>query len=94
MQAAAWGVMKNAVCLDFSKAIKEQGKEKIDEKYKNLFTMYEKITGMNAYAQPMLISPRRHFTMGGLWVDYELMTTIPDCLLWAKQTLPTTGLTG
>jgi succinate dehydrogenase / fumarate reductase flavoprotein subunit len=71
------GVMKNAVCLDFSKAIKEQGKEKIDEKYKNLFTMYEKITGMDAYAQPMLISPAAHFTMGGLWVDYELMTTIP-----------------
>ncbi|NCD70210.1 fumarate reductase/succinate dehydrogenase flavoprotein subunit [Mucilaginibacter agri] len=71
------GAMKNAVCLDFSKAIKEQGKEKIKEKYSNLFTMYEKINGINAYEQPMLISPAAHFTMGGLWVDYQLMTTIP-----------------
>ncbi len=71
------GPMKNAVCLDFSKAIKEQGKGKIKEKYSNLFTMYEKITGVNAYEQPMLISPAAHFTMGGLWVDYQLMTTIP-----------------
>jgi succinate dehydrogenase / fumarate reductase flavoprotein subunit len=71
------GAMKNAVCLDFSKAIKEQGKDKIKEKYGNLFTMYEKINGINAYEQPMLISPAAHFTMGGLWVDYQLMTTIP-----------------
>jgi succinate dehydrogenase / fumarate reductase flavoprotein subunit len=71
------GPMKNAVCLDFSKAIKEQGKEKIEEKYKNLFRMYHQITGIDAYTQPMLISPAAHFTMGGLWVDYELMTTIP-----------------
>ncbi|WCT14811.1 fumarate reductase/succinate dehydrogenase flavoprotein subunit [Mucilaginibacter jinjuensis] len=71
------GPMKNAVCLDFSKAIKEQGKDKIKEKYSNLFTMYEKINGINAYEQPMLISPAAHFTMGGLWVDYQLMTTIP-----------------
>ena len=71
------GAMRNAVCLDFSKAIKEQGKEKIEEKYKNLFRMYHQITGIDAYTQPMLISPAAHFTMGGLWVDYELMTTIP-----------------
>jgi succinate dehydrogenase / fumarate reductase flavoprotein subunit len=71
------GPMKNAVCLDFSKAIKEQGKDKIKEKYSNLFSMYQKINGINAYEQPMLISPAAHFTMGGLWVDYQLMTTIP-----------------
>ncbi|HRD58666.1 MAG TPA: fumarate reductase/succinate dehydrogenase flavoprotein subunit [Ferruginibacter sp.] len=71
------GVMKNAVCLDFSKAIKEQGEKVIEEKYGNLFSMYEKITGINAYKQPMLISPAAHFTMGGLWVDYTLMTNIP-----------------
>nr|WP_294941788.1 fumarate reductase/succinate dehydrogenase flavoprotein subunit [uncultured Mucilaginibacter sp.] len=71
------GVMKNAVFLDFSKAIKEQGKEKIKEKYSNLFKMYDKINAVNAYEEPMLISPAAHFTMGGLWVDYELMTTIP-----------------
>lgn len=71
------GPMKNAVCLDFSKAIAEQGKDKIEAKYSNLFTMYEKINGVNAYKEPMLISPAAHFTMGGLWVDYNLMTTIP-----------------
>lgn len=71
------GPLKNAVYLDFSKALEAQGKEKIQEKYGNLFGMYEKITGINAYKQPMLISPAAHFTMGGLWVDYELMTTIP-----------------
>ena len=71
------GPLKNAVYLDFSKAIKEQGQAKIAEKYGNLFTMYEKITGTNAYKEPMMISPAAHFSMGGLWVDYELMTTIP-----------------
>ncbi|WP_426670271.1 fumarate reductase/succinate dehydrogenase flavoprotein subunit [Mucilaginibacter sp. McL0603] len=71
------GPMKNAVFLDFSKAIKEQGEDKIKEKYSNLFTMYQKINGTNAYEHPMLISPAAHFTMGGLWVDYHLMTTIP-----------------
>ncbi|SFN10501.1 succinate dehydrogenase subunit A [Chryseobacterium oleae] len=71
------GPLKNAVYLDFSKAIREQGKEKIQEKYGNLFDMYLKITGYNAYDEPMMISPSAHFSMGGLWVDYELMTTIP-----------------
>ncbi|GGE71050.1 succinate dehydrogenase subunit A [Pedobacter psychrotolerans] len=71
------GPMKNAVCLDFSKAIKEQGLTKIEEKYGNLFRMYDKINGVDAYKEPMLISPAAHFTMGGLWVDYNLMTTIP-----------------
>ncbi|WP_448606878.1 fumarate reductase/succinate dehydrogenase flavoprotein subunit [Paenimyroides ceti] len=71
------GPLKNAVYLDFSKAIKEQGIDKIKEKYGNLFDMYEKITGYNAYKVPMMISPSAHFSMGGLWVDYELMTTIP-----------------
>ncbi|MFC0426138.1 fumarate reductase/succinate dehydrogenase flavoprotein subunit [Chryseobacterium scophthalmum] len=70
------GPLKNAVYLDFSKAIKEQGKAKIQEKYGNLFDMYLKITGYNAYEEPMMISPSAHFSMGGLWVDYELMTTI------------------
>jgi succinate dehydrogenase / fumarate reductase flavoprotein subunit len=71
------GVMQNAVYLDFTKAINEQGKDKIKEKYSNLFKMYDKINAVNAYEEPMLISPAAHFTMGGLWVDYELMTTIP-----------------
>ena len=71
------GPLKNAVYLDFSKAISEQGMAKILEKYGNLFRMYEKITAINAYKEPMRISPAAHFSMGGLWVDYELMTTIP-----------------
>lgn len=71
------GPLKNAVYLDFSKAIQEQGKDKIKEKYGNLFDMYLKITGYDAYNEPMMISPSAHFSMGGLWVDYELMTTVP-----------------
>src|ERR1700726_2100354 len=60
------GPLKNAVYLDFSKAISEQGKNKVAEKYGNLFRMYEKITGINAYTEPMRISPAAHFSMGGL----------------------------
>ncbi len=71
------GPNKNAVYLDFRDAIKEYGAEEIGDRYGNLFRMYEKITGMSPYKQPMMISPAAHFTMGGLWVDYELMTTIP-----------------
>lgn len=71
------GAQRNAVYLDFSKAIKEQGMDKIKEKYGNLFSMYKKITADDAYSAPMKISPAAHFSMGGLWVDYELMTTIP-----------------
>ncbi len=71
------GPNKNAVYLDFKDAIKEYGAEEIGDRYGNLFRMYEKITGMSPYKQPMMISPAAHFTMGGLWVDYELMTTIP-----------------
>ncbi|RAJ08528.1 succinate dehydrogenase subunit A [Chitinophaga skermanii] len=71
------GPTHNAVYLDFSKALAEQGEKKITAKYGNLFRMYEKITGINAYKEPMRISPAAHFSMGGLWVDYELMTTIP-----------------
>ena len=71
------GPLKNAVYLDFSRAINEYGKEVIAERYGNLFTMYKKITGIDAYKEPMKISPAAHFSMGGLWVDYELMTTVP-----------------
>ncbi len=71
------GQLKNAVYLDFRHAIEKFGKDVIKDRYGNLFTMYQKITGINAYEQPMKISPAAHFSMGGLWVDYELMTTIP-----------------
>jgi succinate dehydrogenase / fumarate reductase flavoprotein subunit len=66
-----------AVYLDFSDAIKEQGIKTIKSKYGNLFDLYQKITGENPYEQPMKIYPAGHYTMGGLWVDYNLMTTIP-----------------
>ena len=65
------------VYLDFADAIKRQGEAKISEKYGNLFQMYDKITGENPYKLPMKIYPAPHYTMGGLWVDYNLMGTIP-----------------
>ena len=71
------GPQRNAVYLDFAHAIREYGEDTIRERYGNLFRMYEKITGYNAYQRPMMISPAAHFSMGGLWVDYELMTTLP-----------------
>ncbi len=66
-----------AVNLDFKDSIAKQGKKAIEGKYGNLFEMYEKITGINPYETPMRIYPAGHYTMGGLWVDYNLMTTIP-----------------
>ncbi len=66
-----------AVYLDFADTIKRQGEAKIAEKYGNLFQMYDKITGENPYKTPMKIYPAPHYTMGGLWVDYNLMSTIP-----------------
>ncbi|MDX2029754.1 MAG: fumarate reductase/succinate dehydrogenase flavoprotein subunit [Blastocatellia bacterium] len=65
------------VYLDFSDSIKRFGEPKIRERYGNLFDMYERITGENAYQQPMRIYPAIHYTMGGLWVDYELMSNVP-----------------
>ncbi len=66
-----------SVYLDFKDAIAKQGEKAIEGKYGNLFEMYEKITGSNPYKEPMRIYPAGHYTMGGLWVDYNLMTTIP-----------------
>ncbi|MBI9037495.1 MAG: fumarate reductase/succinate dehydrogenase flavoprotein subunit [Bacteroidales bacterium] len=66
-----------SVNLDFKDAIAKQGEKAIENKYGNLFEMYEKITGINPYKEPMRIYPAGHYTMGGLWVDYNLMTTIP-----------------
>jgi len=65
------------VYLDFAEAIGRLGEKSIREKYGNLFHMYEKITGENPYKTPMRIYPAVHYTMGGLWVDYDLMSTIP-----------------
>jgi succinate dehydrogenase / fumarate reductase flavoprotein subunit len=65
------------VYLDFADSIKRLGSKTIEERYGNLFEMYERITGDNPYKAPMRIYPAIHYTMGGLWVDYELMSTIP-----------------
>jgi succinate dehydrogenase / fumarate reductase flavoprotein subunit len=65
------------VYLDFADAIRRLGESQVREKYGNLFDMYEEITGENAYKVPMRIFPAVHYTMGGLWVDYQLMSTIP-----------------
>ena len=66
-----------AVFLDFADAIKRDGRAVIEAKYGNLFDMYQQITGDNPYEMPMMIYPAVHYTMGGLWVDYNLMTTVP-----------------
>jgi succinate dehydrogenase / fumarate reductase flavoprotein subunit len=65
------------VYLDFADAIKRLGEDRIRERYGNLFEMYERITGESAYEQPMRIYPAIHYTMGGLWVDYNLMSNVP-----------------
>jgi succinate dehydrogenase / fumarate reductase flavoprotein subunit len=69
------------VYLDFADAIKRLGATKIAEKYGNLFEMYERITDEDPYKVPMRIYPASHYTMGGLWVDYDLMSTIPGLLV-------------
>ena len=71
------GPGSKGVYLDFAEAIKRLGEQTIRERYGNLFDMYEKITGENAYRIPMRIYPAVHYTMGGTWVDYNLMSTIP-----------------
>ena len=71
------GPLKNGVYLDFADAIEREGHGAIEGRYSNLFEMYERITDEDPYRVPMRIYPAPHYTMGGLWVDYNLMTTIP-----------------
>ncbi len=71
------GPLKNGVYLDFEDAISRLGRKTIEDRYGNLFEMYERITDENPYEAPMRIYPAPHYTMGGLWVDYNLETTIP-----------------
>ena len=71
------GENRGGVCLDFRDAIQRLGQSVITERYGNLFDMYQQITGENPYEIPMRIYPAPHYTMGGLWVDYNLMSTIP-----------------
>lgn len=78
-KAGAENAKKLAVFLDFGDAIRRDGRKVIEAKYGNLFEMYEKITGEDPYKVPMRIYPAVHYTMGGLWVDYNLMTTVPGC---------------
>ena len=71
------GPLENGVYLDFSDAIKRLGRSTIEERYGNLFQMYERITGEDPYELPMRVYPAVHYTMGGLWVDYDLMSDVP-----------------
>jgi succinate dehydrogenase / fumarate reductase flavoprotein subunit len=71
------GPLKNGVYLDFSEAMGRLGQDAIEEKYGNLFQMYDRITGEDPYRVPMRIYPAVHYTMGGLWVDYNLMSNVP-----------------
>ncbi len=71
------GPVKNGVYLDFGEAINRLGRHTIEERYDNLFQMYERITGEDPYKVPMRIYPAVHYTMGGLWVDYNLMSNVP-----------------
>ncbi len=73
-----------AVFLDFKDAIERDGKDVIEKKYGNLFQMYEKITADNPYETPMMIYPAVHYTMGGLWVDYNLMSNLPGLFVMGE----------
>ena len=76
-QGKGVGPLKNGVYLDFGAAIARVGEDTIRERYGNLFDMYERITDENPYKVPMRIYPAVHYTMGGLWVDYNLMSNVP-----------------
>ncbi|MGH9014648.1 MAG: fumarate reductase/succinate dehydrogenase flavoprotein subunit [Acidimicrobiia bacterium] len=71
------GPLRNGVYLDFTDSIRRLGRDVIEERYGNLFQMYERITGEDPYEVPMRIYPAVHYTMGGLWVDYNLMSNVP-----------------
>ncbi|MFC8272530.1 fumarate reductase/succinate dehydrogenase flavoprotein subunit [Streptomyces sp. NPDC057271] len=75
--AEGGGGRRDGVYLDFADAIRRMGRKAVEEKYGNLFEMYERITAENPYEVPMRIYPAVHYTMGGLWVDYDLQTTVP-----------------
>ena len=82
------GETKLAVYLDFADSIKRLGRDVIEARYGNLFEMYERITGDDPYKMPMRIFPAVHYTMGGLWVDYELQSNVPAAFCsWRSQLL-------
>ncbi len=76
-RVTASGPLRNGVYLDFADSIARLGEDTVRERYGNLFDMYERITGENPYQVPMRIYPATHYTMGGLWVDYNLMSNVP-----------------
>ena len=78
------GPLRNGVYLDFSGAMARDGEAVIRAKYGNLFDMYERITGEDPYTVPMRIYPATHYTMGGLWVDYELMSNVPGLFVMGE----------
>jgi succinate dehydrogenase / fumarate reductase flavoprotein subunit len=82
------------VYLDFADAIQRLGENTIRERYTNLFDMYEKITGENGYKTPMRIYPAVHYTMGGLWVDYNLMSNIPGLFVIGEANFSIRGRLG
>ncbi|HET8538785.1 MAG TPA: fumarate reductase/succinate dehydrogenase flavoprotein subunit, partial [Anaeromyxobacter sp.] len=79
------------VFLDFAASIKRLGEDKIRERYGNLFEMYERITGENAYKQPMRIYPAPHYSMGGLWVDYNVMSNLPGLFVLGEANFSVHG---
>src|SRR6202007_877345 len=79
------------VYLDFADAIRRMGEAQVREKYGNLFDMYEEITGENAYKVSMRIFPAVHYTMGGLWVDYNLMSNVPGLPVIGEANFSDTG---
>jgi succinate dehydrogenase / fumarate reductase flavoprotein subunit len=85
------GPLKNGAYLDFSNAVERLGKDVIEERYSNLFEMYERITDENPYAVPMRIYPAVHYTMGGLWVDYNLMSNLPGLFVLGEANFADQG---
>jgi len=85
------GPGKRGVYLDFADSIKRLGEDKIRERYGNLFDMYEKITDENAYKQPMRIYPAPHYSMGGLWVDYNCMSNVPGLFVLGEANFSVHG---
>ena len=85
------GSTGRAVYLDFADALKRDGEEIVQQKYGNLFQMYEEITAEDPYKTPMRIYPAVHYTMGGLWVDYDLMSNIPGLFVLGEANFPDHG---
>src|SRR5690606_1632271 len=85
------GDFRRGVYLDFADAIARLGEDAVRAKYGNLFDMYQQITGENPYEVPMRIYPAVHYTMGGLWVDYDLESTIPGLFVAGEANFPDRG---